>query len=54
MPFSVLEVIVAPPMCYLSQVCDAIHPSIGVAAQNCYKCDSGAFTGEIRYHDQTY
>jgi len=41
------EVVVAPPMCYLSYVQDKLDKKLHVAAQNCYKIDKGAFTGEI-------
>jgi len=41
------EVVVAPPAIYLSYVHDKIDPKIGVSAQNCYKVEKGAFTGEI-------
>lgn len=42
------EVVVAPPSCYLSNVRENLPIAIGVAAQNCYKAEKGAFTGEIR------
>ena len=42
------EVVVAPPSAYLAHVRQKLPNSIGVAAQNCYKCNKGAFTGEIR------
>lgn len=42
------EVVVAPPSCYLSYVREALPTTIGVSAQNCYKAEKGAFTGEIR------
>ena len=38
----------APPSAYLAHVRQKLPNSIGVAAQNCYKCNKGAFTGEIR------
>lgn len=41
------EVVVAPPSLYLSLVREGLPPSVGVAAQNCYKAEKGAFTGEI-------
>ncbi|CAL8102779.1 unnamed protein product [Calicophoron daubneyi] len=41
------EILVAPPAIYLHQVRQAINKRIHVAAQNCYKVPSGAFTGEI-------
>jgi len=42
------EIVVAPPMCYIESVRAKLDKKIGVAAQNCYKIDKGAFTGEIR------
>jgi hypothetical protein len=42
------EVVVAPPYIYLSHVRSKLKKEIGVAAQNCYKVEKGAFTGEIR------
>lgn len=41
------EVIVAPPSIYLSYVREKLNKQIGVAAQNCYKVEKGAFTGDI-------
>ncbi|EDO41453.1 predicted protein [Nematostella vectensis] len=41
------EIVVSPPALYLSYVRKAAKQNIGVAAQNCYKVASGAFTGEI-------
>ncbi|PAA74246.1 hypothetical protein BOX15_Mlig025397g3, partial [Macrostomum lignano] len=41
------EVVVAPPAPYLASVRAQLPAEIGVAAQNCYKVASGAFTGEI-------
>lgn len=41
------EVVVGPPSCYLSYVRQALPATIGVSAQNCYKVEKGAFTGEI-------
>ncbi|CAI8024877.1 Triosephosphate isomerase [Geodia barretti] len=41
------EVVVAPPAIYLSYVRDKLPATVGVAAQNCYKVEKGAFTGEI-------
>lgn len=40
------EVVVAPPAIYLSYVREKLNAQIGVAAQNCYKVEKGAFTGE--------
>ena len=42
------DVVVAPPSAYLAHVRQKLPNSIGVSAQNCYKCNKGAFTGEIR------
>ena len=42
------EVVVAPPSIYLTYVRDKLPATLGVAAQNCYKAEKGAFTGEIR------
>ena len=44
-----IDVVVAPPSCYLMYVHDNLPPNVQAAAQNCYKAKSGAFTGEIRY-----
>lgn len=44
---SKLDIVVAPPSPYLSVVRQAVDKSIGVAAQNIYPKDSGAYTGEI-------
>lgn len=41
------EVVVSPPACYLQYSRDLLDKKIGVAAQNCYKTDKGAFTGDI-------
>lgn len=41
------EVVVAPPAIYLSLVRETMDAKVMVAAQNCYKVASGAFTGEI-------
>lgn len=41
------EVVVSPPACYLGYTRQKVDPKIGVAAQNCYKVSSGAFTGDI-------
>jgi len=43
------EVVVAAPALYVSYAREKLKKEIGVAAQNCYKVASGAFTGEIRY-----
>lgn len=41
------EVVVSPPSCYLEYTRSKLDGSFGVAAQNCYKADKGAFTGDI-------
>jgi len=41
------EVIVGVPAVYLEYVRSKLPPTIGVAAQNCYLEEKGAFTGEI-------
>lgn len=41
------EVVVSPSPCYLEYVRGKLDKAIGVAAQNCYKCEKGAFTGDI-------
>jgi len=41
------EVVVGPPTIYLEYTRKALKPEIGVAAQNCYKAEKGAFTGDI-------
>lgn len=41
------DVVVAPPTCYLEYTRKSLNAAIGVAAQNCYKAASGAFTGDI-------
>ena len=45
----VTDVVVAPPTIYLDYVRQKLKSHIGVAAQNCYKAEKGAFTGETRY-----
>jgi len=45
--FASVEVCVAPPTAYLDYVRQNVKAEIHVAAQNCYKCEKGAFTGEI-------
>ena len=42
------EVVVSPPSIYIQYVRENLPSTIGVAAQNCYKAEKGAFTGEIR------
>jgi len=41
------DVVVAPPTPYLEYVRSKLDKQIGVAAQNCYKAEKGAFTGDI-------
>ncbi|KAK7093549.1 triosephosphate isomerase-like [Littorina saxatilis] len=41
------EVVVAPPTIYIEFTRSKLKKEIGVAAQNCYKVASGAFTGEV-------
>ena len=48
------EVVVAPPSIYIQYVRDKLNQQLGVAAQNCYKVEKGAFTGEIRSHTHTH
>lgn len=45
--FLFLEVIVGCPAIYLQSTKSILPPNISIAAQNCYKVPSGAFTGEI-------
>ena len=40
------EVVVGPPAIYMDYVRQKLDQRIGVAAQNCYKADKGAFTGD--------
>ena len=40
--------VVAAPALYVAFAREKIKKEIGIAAQNCYKVASGAFTGEIR------
>jgi len=42
-----VEVVCAPPQCYLGYVKSKLSSDVFVAAQNCYKVEKGAFTGEI-------
>ncbi|KAK9501108.1 hypothetical protein O3M35_002216 [Rhynocoris fuscipes] len=42
-----VELVVGPPACYLEYTKKILPPNISVAAQNCYKVEKGAFTGEI-------
>ncbi|ESN96059.1 hypothetical protein HELRODRAFT_185065 [Helobdella robusta] len=41
------EIVVAPPSLYLSYVRGKLNKNISVAAQNAYKVEKGAFTGDI-------
>lgn len=41
------EVVVSPPAIYMDYVRSKLNKQIGVAAQNCYKAEKGAFTGDI-------
>lgn len=45
--FSTTEVLVAPPALYLNYVRTNLNSNFHVAAQNCYKVEKGAFTGDI-------
>ncbi|CAL1530475.1 unnamed protein product [Lymnaea stagnalis] len=42
-----VDVVVAPPSCYLQYSREKLPANVQVAAQNCYKEKEGAFTGEI-------
>jgi len=44
---SAVDVVVGVPSIYLESVRGKLDKHIGVAAQNCYKVKTGAFTGEI-------
>jgi len=41
------EVVVGVPECYLMYVRSKLPAAVGVAAQNCYKAEKGAYTGEL-------
>ncbi|KAI3385492.1 hypothetical protein SNEBB_003395 [Seison nebaliae] len=42
------EIVISPPTCYLTKALEAAASSkINVSAQNCWKVNSGAFTGEV-------
>ncbi|XP_076086358.1 triosephosphate isomerase-like [Mytilus galloprovincialis] len=41
------EVVVSPPAIYMEYVRGKLDQKIGVAGQNCYKVEKGAFTGDI-------
>lgn len=45
--FETTDVLVSPPALYLDFVRTKLNPSFHVAAQNCYKKEKGAFTGDI-------
>lgn len=45
--FENTEVLVSPPALYLDFVRSKLNKNFHVAAQNCYKCPKGAFTGDI-------
>ncbi|XP_075252111.1 triosephosphate isomerase-like [Convolutriloba macropyga] len=42
-----VETVCAPPQCYLDYTKSKLDSSLFVAAQNCYKVEKGAFTGDI-------
>lgn len=44
---SFIEVLIGVPSLYLNFVKEKVPCSIYVAAQNCFKTEKGAFTGEI-------
>ncbi|OON13328.1 triose-phosphate isomerase [Opisthorchis viverrini] len=48
------EVLVAPPSLYLPSVREKLDKRFHVAAQNCYKVPSGAFTGEVSKLDKDW
>ncbi|KAK9279393.1 hypothetical protein L1049_013072 [Liquidambar formosana] len=43
----VVEVVVSPPFVFLTLVKGLLRPDFQVAAQNCWVCKGGAFTGEV-------
>lgn len=45
--FETTEVLVSPPALYLDFVRQKLNSNFHVAAQNCYKKEKGAFTGDI-------
>ena len=49
--FDVAEVVVGVSPCYLDYVRSKLPANIGVAAQNCYKADKGAFTGNNNFNN---
>lgn len=42
------DIVIGVPACYLKYAQDKAPKGIKIAAENCYKVSSGAFTGEIR------
>lgn len=42
------DVVIGAPAIYAQHVRSILRPEFAVAVQNCYKVESGAFTGEIR------
>ncbi|VUZ49732.1 unnamed protein product [Hymenolepis diminuta] len=43
----VLDIVIGVPACYLKYAQDHAPKQVKIAAENCYKVKSGAFTGEI-------
>lgn len=46
-PKATTDVVVAPPFTYIESTRAALGAHVGIAGQNCWKVDKGAFTGEI-------
>ncbi|XP_063716790.1 triosephosphate isomerase A-like [Symsagittifera roscoffensis] len=42
-----VETVCAPPQCYLEYTRSKLDAAVFVSAQNCYKVEKGAFTGDI-------
>ncbi|KRY51436.1 Triosephosphate isomerase [Trichinella britovi] len=42
-----VEIVIAPPFVYLERIRKQLKPAVGLSAQNCYKVEKGAFTGEL-------
>jgi triosephosphate isomerase len=42
-----VEVVVCPPFCYLGQVVGTLVAEVQVGAQDCWRGEGGAFTGEV-------
>lgn len=42
-----VEIVVGVPSCYISYCVEVLPSAVKVAAQNCYKAEKGAFTGEL-------